>query len=154
MNQKTPKYFHYFIACVIFDSLVLFGLHTFFCTTLQFLIILACWILANFLNYPRIASRRYISYYKLLGLTFRQFIAYFVLYGALFILLNDTHYIPTLPKSMFILSVIGSRLIFVFVLRFYRIKGKGYNRFLLIGKTPAMDQLAKQFLAKKATDTF
>ena len=55
---------------------------------------------------------------------------------------------------MFILSVIGSRLIFVFVLRFYRIKGKGYNRFLLIGKTPAMDQLAKQFLAKKATDTF
>ena len=150
MNQKTPKYFHYFIACVIFDSLVLFGLHTFFCTALQFLIILACWILANFLNYPRIASRRYISYYKLLGLTFRQFIAYFVLYGALFILLNDTHYIPTLPQSMFILSVIGSRLIFVFVLRFYRIKGKGYNRFLLIGKTPAMDQLAKQFLAKKS----
>ncbi len=150
MSRKTPKYFHYFLACVLFDSLILAGVHYLFFTTEHLLVILSIWGIANLMNYPRLAGRRYISHYKLLGLTVRQLLTFFVLYGLSYAILNSRMSWPSFWEVLPILFVLMSRLIFVFVLRFYRIKGRGYNRFLIIGDTPVMEQLSNRFLSKKS----
>lgn len=150
MSRKTPKYFHYFLACVLFDSLVLLGIHYLFFTPNNLLVILGLWGIANLTNYPRVAGRRYISHYKLLGLTVRQLITFFILYGLGYALLNSSMTWPNLWQILPILFLMLSRIIFVFVLRFYRIRGRGYNRFLIIGDTPVMGQLINRFLSKKS----
>lgn len=150
MSRATPKYFHYFLACILFDSLVLVGVHALFFSTQHLLLLVLLWFIANFMNYPRLAARRYISYYKLLALSFRHLVTFFVLYGLIYILLNNRFEQPSLWEVSPILFILLSRLVFVFILRFYRIKGRGYNRFLIIGETPVMEELKERFLAKKS----
>lgn len=150
MTRKAPKYFHYFLACAFFDCLVLI-LFVWFWGLMDYLpYFLIFWVIANFLNYPRLASRRYISYYKLLELTARQLLTFYLLYGLSYAFFKANLALPDFWETLPLVSVIISRLIFVFVLRFYRIKGKGYNRFLIIGDTPVMNQLIDRFLSKKS----
>lgn len=150
MNLSTPKYFHYFLACVFFDCLVLTGAIWLFNAENYLPQLLIFWVLANFINYPRILGRRYISHYKLFGLSLRQLATFFVLYGLSFAFLGSFFEQPDLWNTLPVFSVFLSRLLFVAALRQYRIRGKGYNRFIVIGDTPVMQELATRFLAKKS----
>lgn len=135
---------------MLFDCVVLTGIHFVFLTTNHLLVIIPLWALSNLLNYPRVVGRRYISHYKLLGLTVRQVFTFFILYGLGYAIFNTRMSWPGFWETLPILLLLLSRLLFVFFLRLYRIKGKGYNRFLVIGNTPVMDQLANRFIAKKS----
>ena len=85
-----------------------------------------------------------------MALSIRQLLTFFILYGLYFAFLN--HYFTTIePTDTWpILMILISRLFFVSILRLYRKKGRGYNRFLIIGDTPLMHQLTERFLQKKS----
>lgn len=150
MSRSAPKYFHYFLACILFDCLFLSASIYFFSSVKHLPVILILWVISNLVNYPRLAARRYISYYKLLGLSIRQLATFFLGYGLTYVLLSGYIDLPDLWGTVPVFSILISRLIFVAVLRFYRIKGRGYNRFLIVGNTPVMKQMTQRFLAKKS----
>jgi len=150
MNKSAPKYFHYFLACIAFDILVIVAL--FYCSVpFQTLgLFIGLWVVSNFINYPRLAARRYISYYQLVGLSLRQLATFYVLL-VLGSLLSDQFFnINSFSLTWPLLLLILGRLIFVFILRLYRKRGRGYNRFIIIGKTPLMLQLETLFLEKRS----
>lgn len=150
MNKKTPKYFHYFLACIGFDILLILLFLIWSTAINELLLFIGLWIISNFINYPRLAARRYISYYQLIGLSIRQLATFYLLLVLLLAMDNTVVTLPIVAATWPFLLLIVGRLIFVFVLRFYRIIGRGYNRFIIIGKTPLMLQLESQFLEKKS----
>lgn len=130
--------------------MVLYGLILFSDYPRHYLFFGLAWTLANFINYPRVISRRYISYYNLMALSFRQLITFYIIYGLYYAFLNSV-VSPVKPiETLPIFIILLSRLIYVYVLRLYRNRGRGYNRFVLIGDTPLMEQLKKRFLQKKS----
>ena len=149
MLRITPKYFHYFLSCLTFDSVLLVVCLRFFFDSNQISILLLIWIVANFINYPRRASRRYISYYRLLLLSFRQLGVFFAIIGLIYAIKYVGFDLIKLNEVLAIFIVIVSRIMFVFFLRFYRNSGFGYNRFYMIGKTRGMNDLKEQFLSNK-----
>ena len=153
-SRNAPKYFHYFLACLLLDCIVLVLVISVCCSLQKVPLLIVLWTVSNFINYPRVVARRFISYYRLLGLSIRQLLTFFILYAIVFFIFNNRTtnalFILNLNETITIFSILFSRLVFVAILRFYRIKGKGYNRFLIIGDTPVMDQLIKGFLAKKS----
>ena len=150
MSPKTPKYFHYFLACLIFDLSWVFSIVYLAGIKDQIYFFVIAWFIANFIHYPRLISRRYISYYNLIALSFRQLLSFYLLYGLYFAFLSD-RLIPIHPSETWpIFSIIIARIVFVAVLRIYRKQGRGYNRFIIIGNTPMMLQLKDRFLQKQS----
>lgn len=150
MKLTTPKYFHYFLACLAFDCTVLLWVSSIGYSLQQILTLLTIWIVSNFLNYPRIVSRRYISYYKLLGSSIRQLVTFILIYLIWIYFVDSDFYKAEILEVWPIFTIFLSRLIFVYILKLYRIKGRGYNRFLIIGETPTMQKLKEKFLADKS----
>lgn len=150
MYKGTPKYFHYFLACVTFDILLIFLVFYWKINLNTVMLFIGLWLIANFVNYPRLAARRYISYYQLLGLSFRQLLTFYFFLLILLVLGNEKLNIPPILETWPVLIILLGRLIFVFILRFYRVIGRGYNRFIIIGKTPLMNRLESEFLEKKS----
>ncbi len=150
MFKRIPKYFHYFLSSLLFDNLLLGLSISFIFKTENALVIIIIWSISNFLNYPRVASRRYISYYKILLLSFRQLITFFTLYSLVYALFHDKLELVTLTQMLPILIILLSRILFTWSVQVYRQLGKGYNRFLIIGDTSVMTQLKTHFLAKKS----
>ena len=149
MTRTTPKYFHYFLACLVFDCFFLM-LSSYFFEVNGIVFIIGAWIISNFVNYPRIVSRRFISYYKLFVLTVKQLAVFLAIYTLGVILIsNKSLELLIKPNVLLVGIVFFSRLCFILILRFYRIKGRGFNRFYLIGESSNMEQLKEQFLAKK-----
>lgn len=116
----------------------------------SFFLLLGLWTISNFINYPRLAARRYISYYQLLGLTLRQLLTFYILLVILYAFFRTPMKVPPILETWPMLATLVGRLIFVFILRFYRKIGKGYNEFIMIGETPVMKQLENRFLAKQS----
>ena len=149
MNPVSFKYFHYFIALICFDIVLIYGVGVLFeVQNLHFLTIL--WVISNFINYPRIASRRFISYYQLFTLTIKQYATFLAFWTLSLILLKTLDFEQQLFAPLIVLSTLGSRLLFVFILRLYRMIGRGYNRFYMIGYSSVMTNIKNDFLAKKS----
>jgi len=149
MNPTKFKYFHYFIALICFDWLLVLGVG-FLLEVTQLYFLIGIWIAANFINYPRIASRRFISYYKVFTLTIKQFALFITFWTLSLILIPSLHLDNQLYSPLIILVVFISRLVFVFVLRLYRIVGRGYNRYYIIGNSPGINNIKVEFLSKKS----
>lgn len=149
MNPTSIKYFHYFIACLCLDLLVIYGMGMFF--DIKYLyVLIVIWIISNFVNYPRIASRRFISYYQLLLITTKQFITFLAFWALSLIILQTFEFQEQLYAPLIVLYVFGGRILFVSILRLYRMIGRGYNRFYMIGNSPTMAKIRSNFLSKKS----
>lgn len=150
MNQTAPRYFHYFAASlfadILFISIVYYAL--FGWSKLVFILLL--WVIANFINYPRLATRRYISYYKILLLSFRQLITFYIFFFLILFIQNEHYLFLGIIESLAIFSIVLSRISYVSLLRYYRNRGKGYNRFIVVGDTRVMHALVDRFLSKKS----
>jgi putative colanic acid biosynthesis UDP-glucose lipid carrier transferase len=148
VHSKPFKYFHYFIALLCFDIMVIFGIGWFF-SVHHLMVIGGLWLISNFINYPRIATRRFISYYQLMSLTVKQFATFLAFWALGFIISNSFPFEDQIYAPLVVASVFVSRLFFVFILRLYRIFGRGYNRFYMVGSSPAMTDMKNKFLSKK-----
>ena len=149
MSPNTCKYFHYFIACIFLDLIIIYGLGYYFhLQHIHFLVLL--WVISNVLNYPRIDSRRFISYYQLLSLTIKQLATFLAFWALALILFSPFKLAQELYAPLLFLSTLFSRLLFVFILRLYRIVGRGYNRFYMIGNSPVMNNIKNNFLSVKS----
>ncbi|MFK8046752.1 MAG: exopolysaccharide biosynthesis polyprenyl glycosylphosphotransferase [Crocinitomicaceae bacterium] len=150
MNQVTPKYFHYFLSCLGLDCVLIISLLALFDNLNHAWPILAIWIVANLINYPRQADRRYISYYKLIFLSINQLITFFVLVGTIYLLgFFDDSCLHT-KKVLSVFSILLSRIIYVSILRLYRIRGYGFNRFYMVGESTQMTRLKLFLLSNKS----
>ncbi|WP_027419841.1 exopolysaccharide biosynthesis polyprenyl glycosylphosphotransferase [Crocinitomix catalasitica] len=149
MRRKAPKYFHYFLTCLLVDFLLIGLVFTLFFESGELLLILSIWLAANIVNYPRVESRRYISYYKVFGSTARQLIAFLVMYILLFLIFSLDDVMEIKEILALVLVIFLGRSIYIYLIRVYRIRGRGYNRFIMIGNTPTMIELKDQFLSKK-----
>jgi putative colanic acid biosynthesis UDP-glucose lipid carrier transferase len=139
-----PKFFHYFLASYVLDIMFCYLLIAFVLPEYNWLLIIGIWLVASFIKYPKIRERRYVRYVDILRLTVIQLAIFLAICFAIYTvdigLISDVEMLDVLWVS---LSLIFSKMTFVYIVRWYRKSGYGYNRFLMIGNPEELQVIAK-----------
>ncbi|MGB0886697.1 MAG: exopolysaccharide biosynthesis polyprenyl glycosylphosphotransferase [Vicingaceae bacterium] len=146
----SPKYAHYFLASLCLDFAILYLASLELIQNNRLEITLLIWTISNLINYPSSDSRRYVSYFKTLKLAVKQLFTFLIIYVVVFKTSNSIDvktFFTNLIAITFILFF--SKLLFLLIVRLYRIKGLGFNRFIIIGESTTMQELTTNLLAEK-----
>lgn len=112
--------------------------------------IMLTWLLSNLIHYPVLESRRYVSYFQVVILALKQLLTFLVLYVLFQGIYAHVSYDLLFWDLLKVLSVIViSRVLFVSIVRVYRLYGYGFNRFLIIGDSLTMQKLTTSLISKK-----
>ncbi|MFK7784248.1 MAG: sugar transferase [Crocinitomicaceae bacterium] len=138
-----PKFFHYFLASFLLDVLFSYVLVAFVLPQYKWLVIIGAWLIASIIKHPKIRERRYVRYVDIFRLTLVQLVIFL---GICFVLYHlNLELIPpvgALDVLWFSLTLIVSKMTFVYLVRLYRKSGYGYNRFLMIGNPEELKVIA------------
>lgn len=138
-----PKFFHYFLASYLLDVLFCYLIVFFVVPEQNIFLITGCWLIASLIKYPKIRERRYVRYVDIFRLTLFQLGIFLVMCFAVFSL--NIGWLPDFAISDFLLmavTLMASKMCFVYLVRFYRKSGYGYNRFLMIGNAEELKVIA------------
>ena len=101
------------------------------------------WLVSSFIKYPKIRERRYVRYADIFRLTLIQLAIFLAICFVIYSL--NLNVFPTLTIAVILLisvTIIVSKMLFVYMVRFYRKSGYGYNRFLMIGNPEELKVIA------------